>query len=214
MITPNFLVICDGNHGANTFCGHCDCWLGSESKQPEITITRGDGRSFKWSVTFGVSKWPTDPPERTISFGDFSYGLKHLLRDYPLKERVCIYVAGHGAPEYEKDNLYVAAEDVNHVLEAVLRVSPLARAPRGESLDNACLDLACAALKPLAAIWEAYLANALDDEARRFWGNDDEHENQTPPGEIELVSGRGGEQLLTLLHAKAAWHALKAYEQP
>lgn len=54
------------------------------------------------------------------------------------------------------------------------------------------------ALRPLLRIAEAYEANALDDEARRFWGKDDEHECQTPADDLELYSGRGGKRLLTL----------------
>jgi len=55
-----------------------------------------------------------------------------------------------------------------------------------------------AALQPLVNIADAYDANGLDDEARKFWGKDNEHECQTPPDELELYSGRGGKRLLTL----------------
>lgn len=54
------------------------------------------------------------------------------------------------------------------------------------------------ALHPLIEIADAYDANNLDDEARKFWGKDLENENKTDPGVIELYSGRGGKQLLTL----------------
>tara|TARA_R110000822_G_scaffold9146_10_gene35728 strand:- start:1321 stop:1617 length:297 start_codon:yes stop_codon:yes gene_type:complete len=64
------------------------------------------------------------------------------------------------------------------------------------------------ALRPLAAIWEAYLANELDDEARRFWGADLEHENTVSPSEIELYSGRGGKELLWLSECRDAAAAL------
>jgi hypothetical protein len=64
------------------------------------------------------------------------------------------------------------------------------------------------ALRPLAAIWEAYLANELDDEARRFWGADLEHENAVSPSEIELYSGRGGKELLRLSECRDAAAAL------
>lgn len=64
------------------------------------------------------------------------------------------------------------------------------------------------ALAPLAAIADAYLKNNLDDEARRFWGADLEHENETPFGQIELYSGRGGRELLTLADCFAAKKAM------
>lgn len=64
------------------------------------------------------------------------------------------------------------------------------------------------ALLPFAQIWDAYLANELDDEARRLWGAQGEHENKVSPKDIELYSGRGGKRLLTLddcRQAKAIW---------
>ena len=64
------------------------------------------------------------------------------------------------------------------------------------------------ALRPLAAIWEAYLANELDDEARRFWGANLEHGNELSPSEIELYSGRGGKELLWLSECRDAAAAL------
>lgn len=54
------------------------------------------------------------------------------------------------------------------------------------------------ALVPLVRIADAYDANNLDDEARKRWGPNLEHENTTPPEQIELYLGRGGKQLLTL----------------
>ena len=64
------------------------------------------------------------------------------------------------------------------------------------------------ALRPLADIWEAYLANELDDEARRFWGANLEHGNELSPSEIELYSGRGGKELLWLSECRDAAAAL------
>lgn len=64
------------------------------------------------------------------------------------------------------------------------------------------------ALAPLASIANAYLENHLGDEARRFWGAENEHENQTPPEGIELFSGRGGRELLCLSDCFAAKQAL------
>lgn len=52
------------------------------------------------------------------------------------------------------------------------------------------------ALKPLIAIADAFDANELDDEARKFWGQ--HGVNTTPHENIELYAGRGGKELLTL----------------
>jgi hypothetical protein len=54
------------------------------------------------------------------------------------------------------------------------------------------------ALKPLVDIVDAYDRNALDAEARKTWGKNDEHENDAQPEDIILYSGRGGRTLLTL----------------
>jgi hypothetical protein len=62
-----------------------------------------------------------------------------------------------------------------------------------------------AALRPLAAIADAYDADELD-HARPSWGG---VEN---PSSVELYSGRGGRQLLTLAHAFAARDALRSGE--
>lgn len=69
------------------------------------------------------------------------------------------------------------------------------------------------ALKPLAAIADAFDANELDDEARKYWGMDDEHINESPPGCIELYANRGGGQLLTLADCIAARTALDAAKE-
>lgn len=69
-------------------------------------------------------------------------------------------------------------------------------------------DLA-GALAPLVDIADAYDANELDDSARKTWGPNDEHENTQAPTDIELYSGRGGRQLLTLEHCMAARRAVK-----
>jgi hypothetical protein len=71
-----------------------------------------------------------------------------------------------------------------------------------------------ASLRPLAAIADAYDANELDDEARRFWGPDNARlENQIDPAKIELYAGRGGRQLLTLADCFAAREALREYRK-
>lgn len=62
-------------------------------------------------------------------------------------------------------------------------------------------------LQPLVKIADAYDANGLDDEARKFWGANDEHSNLRDPAKIELYASRGGRTLLTLadcLKARAA----------
>ncbi|QIG67909.1 hypothetical protein EVB53_107 [Rhizobium phage RHph_Y60] len=66
------------------------------------------------------------------------------------------------------------------------------------------------AAAPLVAIADAYDANDLDDEARKFWGpNGIQHVNTTPPEKIELYTGRGGKQLLTLAHCFRARDAAR-----
>jgi hypothetical protein len=62
------------------------------------------------------------------------------------------------------------------------------------------------ALEPLRRIADAFDANELDDEARKFWG---QHSvNTTPHEDIELYQGRGGKQLLTLADCMFARAAL------
>lgn len=68
------------------------------------------------------------------------------------------------------------------------------------------------ALLPLVNITKAFHDNNLDDEARKSWGKNLEHHNDTPPDQIILYQGRGGKTLLTLqdcfnaaeIHADAA----------
>lgn len=60
-------------------------------------------------------------------------------------------------------------------------------------------------LAPLVAIADAFDANNLDDEARKYWGVTGDHqENTTPHDKIELYTGRGGGRLLTLAHCMDA----------
>lgn len=65
------------------------------------------------------------------------------------------------------------------------------------------------ALAPLVAIADAYDENALDDEARKTWGPNDEHQNERDPADIELYSGRGGRRLLTLADCLKARRVVK-----
>jgi len=66
------------------------------------------------------------------------------------------------------------------------------------------------AARVLAKIADAYDDNGLDDEARKFWGENDEHENKRDPQGIELYNGRGGRRLLTLADCLSARAALAA----
>lgn len=67
-------------------------------------------------------------------------------------------------------------------------------------------------LKVLAKIADAYDANELDDEARKFWGLRDEQQTSYDPQQIELYSGRGGKRLLTLADCIVARETLRAVE--
>jgi hypothetical protein len=64
-------------------------------------------------------------------------------------------------------------------------------------------------VRVLAAIADAYDANELDDEARRYWGANYEHENKVDHDKIILYTGRGGKTLLTLGDCMAAREKLK-----
>jgi hypothetical protein len=64
-----------------------------------------------------------------------------------------------------------------------------------------------AALMPLVAIADAYDANELDGEARKFTGG---VANDRDPAQIELYTGRGGRRLLTLEHCLAARRAVRS----
>jgi hypothetical protein len=73
------------------------------------------------------------------------------------------------------------------------------------------------AAQVLAAIADAYDKNALDDEARKFWGPPPDynaHTNQTPPDDIILYTGRGGVELLTLGDCLRAREELKSSTAP
>lgn len=59
-------------------------------------------------------------------------------------------------------------------------------------------DKILAALEPLASIADAFDKNELDDEARKYWGVNNERVNTIPPDEIEIYQGRGGKRLLTI----------------
>ncbi len=65
-----------------------------------------------------------------------------------------------------------------------------------------------AACEALAKIADAYDANALDDDARKSWGPNLEHQNDTPPEQVEIYRGRGGKRLLTLADCFAARAAI------
>lgn len=75
------------------------------------------------------------------------------------------------------------------------------------------LDEIYCALEPIAKIADKYEENLLDDEARRFWGENLEHENETPHNEIELYTGRGGRRLLTLADCFCARAVIRKLEK-
>lgn len=74
-------------------------------------------------------------------------------------------------------------------------------------------EKAIKALQVLAKIADAYDANNLDDEARKYWGEDNQFQNHVEPKRVQLYAGRGGKQLLTLqdcLDARDALNELAA----
>jgi hypothetical protein len=80
-------------------------------------------------------------------------------------------------------------------------------------MDERTRTMLWQALEPLKRIADAYDANLLDDEARRVWGPNDEYTNRLDPARIELYSGRGGTQMLTLAHCFAARAALAMLDE-
>lgn len=106
------------------------------------------------------------------------------------------------------DQLRKAEEDLRQATEQ-------ARADRAALHELMhLLMVARALLEPLRRIGQAYHDNALDDEARKYWGPDnDPHENTTDPKNIVLYSGRGGKELLTLDDCLAALGATKSIEK-
>lgn len=74
--------------------------------------------------------------------------------------------------------------------------------------DESIIDL-IQVLTPLVTIADCYDDNALDDEARKYWGLSLEHENTLDPKDIVLYSGRGGRKLLTLQDCLDARDALQ-----
>jgi hypothetical protein len=75
-------------------------------------------------------------------------------------------------------------------------------------LDPIPIRQAC---RILARIADAFDANELDDEARKWWGPDGVTPvyNTRRPEDIILYTGRGGKTLLTLADCIAARDALK-----
>ncbi len=98
------------------------------------------------------------------------------------------------------------------VIESELGVGVLSEQRHHEAMRckaEAALKRSLEALAPLVRIADAYDANELDDEARKTWGKDDEHHNDTPPERVGLYSGRGGRQLLTLADCLKARDVLR-----
>lgn len=83
------------------------------------------------------------------------------------------------------------------------------KAIRAESALSEQVEALKAALAPLVKIADAYDDNNLDDEARKFWGLNSEHQNTTDPTKIELYTERGGGTLLTLEHCLLARLAVR-----
>lgn len=111
------------------------------------------------------------------------------------------YQATWGEPSnYDPIGLKAICGDCNKTHQVVIAPRVLEPAP----------DLAelVAALRPLAIIADAFDANELDDEARKFWGQFHQHQTTTPHEEIELYQGRGGKRLLTLADCMTARAAL------
>lgn len=108
------------------------------------------------------------------------------------------------SPEYAS-----AAQQVRRAAQAI--IADLRRvehvlcgyvSPAGPLGEGSPIGEALAALRPLAAIADRYDDDGLD-EARPEWGD-----NSRDPESIELLSGRGGKQLLTLADAFRARTAL------
>lgn len=74
---------------------------------------------------------------------------------------------------------------------------------------NRSIALLTKALEPMQRIADAYDANNLDDEARKVWGPNDEFTNTRDPSTIDLYTGRGGRQLLTLADCLEARDVLR-----
>jgi hypothetical protein len=134
--------------------------------------------------------------------------LRHELRT--------AYADGRNAIRTELAAAELAGEDDLHTRECLeyaaktkkaFCIAACADARRGRALRGR--EALEEALAPLVAIADAYDDNELDDEARKRWGKNLEHENQTPPEDIELYSGRGGAQLLTLRDCLRAREAVR-----
>jgi hypothetical protein len=85
---------------------------------------------------------------------------------------------------------------INNADRLLFQDAPLILRERDEAREQ--LGEMVKALAPLVAIANRYDDNGLDDEARKFWGKNDEFKNDKKPSDIELYSGRGGKQLLVL----------------
>ena len=115
------------------------------------------------------------------------------------------------AAEAERDALRVEVdgalkENGEMVLEALAALGQAQDAYEAQRAAEAERDRLREALEPLRRIADAFDANELDDEARKFWG---QHSvNTTPHEDIELYQGRGGKQLLTLADCMFARAAL------
>ena len=107
-----------------------------------------------------------------------------------------------------KTVLEVGTELSDRILALPLTATPEQRLAEALALPE--IKAMREALKPLAAIADAFDANELDAEARKFWGQSGV--NTTPHDQIELYAGRGGKELLTLADAMKARATLRAVE--
>jgi len=95
-----------------------------------------------------------------------------------------------------------------YMLQAMVTTPAKLLALRAEVDRLSQYKVAVEAAKVLSLIADAYDDNALDDEARKWWGADDEYTNETPHHLITLYEGRGGRTLLTLADCMRAREVL------
>lgn len=122
--------------------------------------------------------------------------------------RLMFELDGRHGDEDDAENHFIPNEPANDIVAVVSELPAATPAPGYAGHGGAHTPGLVAALRPLAAIADAYDANELDDEARKFWGVECQHENNTPPDRIELYAGRGGRRLLTLADCFAARAAI------
>jgi hypothetical protein len=159
------------------------------------------GDDARWDVCMSIASdiraMPIPPAPVPADVAGLVWSLRYASRD----------------PE-TGDDLYpgtFAHLSVEDALAAADAIEAQARQIAAPVADHPKVRALIEALKPLVAIADAFDANELDDEARKFWG---QHSvNTTPHENIELYAGRGGKELLTLADCMAARVALRALEE-